>query len=95
MNKFKKVAVLAALKGVQKNLDDEAFFSVCPIDKLGGALGVKMSDTSNLQTLHCIHFADMPPGFKIDIIEEINTVFGSALSEFGIVFENRIENHQE
>jgi hypothetical protein len=81
------------LKGVQKNLDSGSFFDVCTCDRLHGVLdSVEYAELSQLKTIHCVYYKDMPSGFKSDIIEEINRIFGNALSEFGIVFENRISS---
>jgi hypothetical protein len=84
INKFRQVAVLAALKTIQENLNSGDFFDVCNVTKLLECLGLDRDSKENLIHIHCVHYSDMPGGFKKDIIEELDRIIGDALAEVGI-----------
>lgn len=64
------------------------YFNICTLDSALEAAGIVAphAQYAPLRVLHCVYYADMPPGFKKDLAERVMALF-SLPADFKIAIE--------
>lgn len=72
---FEHVALVVALRDM---FNRKAHFSICALDNALKLAGIKISEEvrAPFHALHCVDYADMPPGFKEQLAERTLALFG-------------------
>lgn len=74
MTNFERDALIIALA---KMFNHAGHFSICDLEACLELAGIKVprETLAPFRALHCVHYADMPPGFKKQLAEECLRLF--------------------
>jgi len=87
MDEFQKQAMLIALK----NMFDGKWFDITVVDSCAKILSVSppRKDYEALRLLHCVHWSEMPTGFKGQVFTKVMELFDSGSTSFDEMMASR------
>lgn len=69
---------LAAATALRKLLHGSSYFSICELDTIAKLMGKDIGgpDYTALHALHCVHWANMPPGLPAKVRDKVYEMLG-------------------